>query len=111
MGTRFHTWRKGNFVGQDQFGNKYYRDRKDERRWVIYNGVTEPSMIPPGWHGWMHHRTDVLPDEAGYEAHAWQKEHVGNATGTSAAYRPKGSMASPGERPSVSGDYEPWSPV
>lgn len=111
MGTRFHTWRKGNFVGTDQFGNKYYRDRKDERRWVIYNGVTEPSMIPPGWHGWMHHRTDVLPDEAAYEAHDWQREHRGNATGTAAAYRPKGSMASPGERPEVSGDYEPWSPV
>ncbi|TMJ39431.1 MAG: NADH:ubiquinone oxidoreductase subunit NDUFA12, partial [Alphaproteobacteria bacterium] len=25
LGLRFYTWRKGEFVGQDEFGNLYYR--------------------------------------------------------------------------------------
>ena len=25
LNTQFYTWRKGNYVGADQFGNKYYR--------------------------------------------------------------------------------------
>ena len=64
IGTRFHTWRFGTRVGEDEFGNVYYQGgAKDSegrtRRWVIYNGYAEASAIPPGWHGWMHHRTDV----------------------------------------------------
>jgi NADH:ubiquinone oxidoreductase subunit len=51
LGTRFHTWRKGTKVGQDEFGNVYYEGGKDSegrtRRWVIYNGYAEASMIPP----------------------------------------------------------------
>ena len=62
LNTRFYTWRKGEYVGADEFGNKYYRAKSalpesiKERRWVIYNGYSEASTIPPGWHGWMHHR-------------------------------------------------------
>ena len=63
IGTRFHTWRFGTRVGQDEFGNVYYKGGKDSegrtRRWVIYSGYAEASAIPAGWHGWMHHRTDV----------------------------------------------------
>ncbi|HKN42706.1 MAG TPA: NADH-ubiquinone oxidoreductase subunit NDUFA12 family protein, partial [Propionibacteriaceae bacterium] len=59
LGTRLHTWRHGQEVGQDEFGNVYYEGGTDSegraRRSVIYNGVSEASMIPPGWHGWMHH--------------------------------------------------------
>ena len=51
LGTRFFTWRKGEFVGKDEFGNSYYRTRDNSRRWVIYNGVAEASTIPAGWHG------------------------------------------------------------
>lgn len=65
IGTRFHTWRHGQRVGEDEFGNVYYQGGTDSegrtRRWVIYNGPAEASAIPPGWHGWMHHRTDVSP--------------------------------------------------
>ena len=63
LGTRLHTWRYGKMVGQDEFGNTYYEGGTDSegrtRRWVIYNGLAEASRIPPGWHGWMHHRVDV----------------------------------------------------
>lgn len=110
LGTRFHTWRRGKLVGTDEAGNRYYRDRRNDRRWVIYNGVAEASAIPPGWHGWMHHTTDVPPTEDGYRPRGWEKPHQPNLTGTPRAYRPPGSILNPAERPKVTGDYEPWVP-
>ena len=110
IGTKFFTWRKGILVGEDQFGNKYYQEKKGKRRWVIFNGLSEASMIPPGWHGWMHHRIDVPPSEEEYVAKPWQKEHLGNQTGTPQAYHPPGSILTPNKRPKVTGDYEAWTP-
>ncbi len=118
LGTRFHTWRHGERVGADEFGNVYYRTKggaKDpalgfERRWVIYNGVAEPSTIPPGWWGWMHHRDDTPPTEQGYKPHSWMKPHRPNMTGTSLAYRPAGSTLAAGKRPAATGDYQAWTP-
>lgn len=109
VGTRFFTWRKGERVGEDEFGNVYYKERGGDRRWVIYNGVAEASAIPPGWHGWMHHRTDTPPTEDGYVPHPWQKPHHANPTGSAMAYRPGGAMAG-GGRPPVTGDYDAWTP-
>ena len=108
-GTRFHTWRFGTRVGEDEFGNIYY-EGKNGRRWVQYNGYAEASAIPPGWHGWMHYRTSVPPSRESYAQREWQKPHVPNATGTPLAYFPKGSLSNQGERPRVSDDYEAWKP-
>lgn len=114
IGTRFHTWRFGKKVGQDELGNTYYEGGATSwgmpRRWVIYNGYAEASAIPPGWHGWMHYRTDVPPSQENYAARDWQKPHQPNLTGTSKAYRPQGSLAVAGERPRVTGDYDAWTP-
>ncbi|HMB48966.1 MAG TPA: NADH:ubiquinone oxidoreductase subunit NDUFA12 [Afifellaceae bacterium] len=110
MGTRFYTWRRGELVGEDEAGNHYYRERSGERRWVIYNGVADASKIPPGWHGWMHYRTDVPPTDESYSPKEWQKPHQENLTGTSGAYLPKGSLVSGEQRPEVTGDYEAWTP-
>lgn len=115
LNTKFHTWRHGERVGEDELGNVYYKGGKDSegrtRRWVIYNGPAEASRIPPGWHGWMHHRTEIPPTAEPYVARAWQKPHKPNMTGSSAAYRPKGSILNPGtERPRVTGDYDAWTP-
>lgn len=114
LNTRFHTWRKGERVGEDEQGNIYYQGGTDSegrtRRWVIYKDYAEASAIPPGWHGWIHHRTDVSPAEEDYHPHDWQKPHEPNLTGSSSAYRPKGSMANAGARPTVSGDYDAWTP-
>lgn len=110
-GTRLHTALRGEYVGSDEAGNRYFRDKKGLRkRWVLYNGPAEASAIPPGWHGWMHYRTDVAPTEAGYKPHAWELPHVQNLTGTAGAYRPDGSLLNKGERPRVTGDYDAWSP-
>lgn len=118
MGTRFHTWRHGERVGEDEFGNVYFRTRGGaldpaigiERRWVVYKGYAEATAIPPGWYGWMHHRTDAPPPKAPYVAREWEKDHIPNRTGTSAAYRPSGSILSSGERPPATGDYKAWTP-
>ncbi|WP_439492421.1 NADH:ubiquinone oxidoreductase subunit NDUFA12 [Bosea sp. (in: a-proteobacteria)] len=118
IGTRFHTWRFGERVGEDEFGNVYYRTKggvKDgalgyQRRWVIYNGEAEASKVPPGWKGWLQHTVDVAPSEERYEPRDWQQPHQQNWTGTALAYRPKGSILGEGERPAATGDYEPWTP-
>lgn len=116
FGTMFFTWRKGERVGTDAAGNTYYRaksampDSIPERRWVIYNGYSEATAIPPGWHGWMHHRTDVLPDDEKYTAHEWQRAHQENLTGTAAAYRPPGSIVGGGKPKLVAPDYQAWQP-
>jgi len=111
FGTRFYTWRKGELVGDDAQGNKYYRSNDGtDRRWVVYNGLVEASRIPAEWHGWMHHTVDELPSEDGYQPREWELPHKPNMTGTPYAYRPEGSILSEGGRPRVSGDYEAWSP-
>lgn len=111
LGTRFWTWRKGVFVGEDEYGNRYYRERDGARRWIIYNGQAEASRIPASWHGWMHYRTDVPPTEESYKPREWEKPHQPNLTGTPGAYKPRGSILTPESRPQVTGDYEPWTPA
>jgi NADH:ubiquinone oxidoreductase subunit len=116
--TRFFTWRRGERVGSDEFGNVYYRTRGGaidpalglERRWVIYNGEADASMVPPGWHGWLHHRVPTPPSEETYSAREWELPHQGNPTGSAKAYRPQGSTLRSGQRVAATGDYEPWSP-
>jgi len=118
FGTQLWTWRFGECVGQDDSGNRYFRTRGGkidpalgfERRWVIYNGYAEASRVPPGWHGWLHHTVDQLPDEANYVPRPWQKPHRPNPTGTAGAYRPPGSTLSRGRRPRATGDYKSWTP-
>lgn len=118
-GTRLWTATRGEYVGTDEFGNKYYRSKPGEkpgpngrdRRMVVYaGGYADPTSIPPGWYGWMHYRTDVLPTETEYRPRDWQKPHVPNLTGTALAYRPDGSLLTRGARPRVSADYDAWSP-
>lgn len=113
---RFLTWRTGVLAGTDRFGNRYYRQRKArkgtrERRWVIYAGEPEASVVPPEWHGWLHYTSDQPLPEGGSAYHRpWVKEHEPNATGTVRAYRPPGHAAEGGRRARATGDYEAWSP-
>ncbi len=117
LNTLFYTWRKGQFVGSDSFGNKFYRaasampEAIPERRWVIYHGYSEASQVGPGWHGWLHHRVDVAPSDEAYLAHEWETPHHENFTGSSKAYRPPGSIASGGKPTQTTPDYQPWSPT
>lgn len=108
---------RGHFVGTDMSGNRYYtgKARKNythERRWVVYkNGIPEASQVPPEFHGWLHHQTNIFPEtnKASYRQ-PWQKPHTPNLTGTDLAYRPPGYDPQKGNRNRASGDYDAWMP-
>ena len=53
---------------------------------------------------------DVPPSKEDYKPREWEKAHRPNLTGSPLAYRPPGSLAVPGERPKVTGDYDAWTP-
>lgn len=110
LGTKLFTWRKGELVGEDGQGNRYYRERGGKRRWVIYDGDVEASRIPPEWHLWLHYTSDAPPSEKPLARKEWEKPHQPNLTGTVQAYFPPGSLAAGGERSPATGDYEPWTP-
>jgi NADH:ubiquinone oxidoreductase subunit len=118
LGTQLWTARHGELVGEDEFGNRYFRTRGGkidprlgfERRWVIYHGYAEASMIPPSWHGWIHHTVDIPPTLGMTEPHAWEKPHQPNLTGSPLAYRPAGSTLAANRRPKATGDYQAWKP-
>jgi NADH:ubiquinone oxidoreductase subunit len=118
FGTQVWTRLYGEFVGTDEFGNRYYRTRGGkidptlgfERRWVIYNGLAEASKVPPLWHGWLHQTVDVPPPLDKTKPHPWEKPHRPNLTGTPYAHRPSGSTLAQGRRPKATGDYKAWTP-
>lgn len=116
IGTSFTIWKRGVFVGEDEFGNRYYRSKRvdptlgKERRWVIYSNRAEPTLVPPGWHGWIHHRVDVPPTLESYAPREWQRPHLPNLTGTPEAYRPPGSILNPDPDRAVSEGYDAWTP-
>lgn len=111
LGTRLFTWRKGEFVGEDEVGNRYYQERGGKRRrWVIYNGEADGSRATATWHGWLHYRVDTPPNKEPYTARPWEAPYQPNLTGTPAAYRPPGSIVVPRPRDEATGDYDAWRP-
>ena len=117
IGARFTIAKTSKFVGEDDFGNKYYeavtnKDSYDgrRRRYVVYKGYAEASKIPPDWHGWMHYTFDEPPTKAPLLRRAWEKPHQPNLTGTIHAWRPKGAIGRGGQRASATGDYQAWTP-
>ena len=105
VGTFVYTLLKGKFVGKDDFGNKYYSDSKDKKRWVIYKDIVESSKIPPEWHLWIHYLSKNKPSES-INKFSWQKEHEENFTGTRKAYKPEGSLSSDSKKNMKK--YETW---
>ena len=101
FGTLIHTLIFGNIVGKDQFGNKYYQNKNDSKRWVIYNGPVDASAIPPEWHSWLHKIIKTTPDQIKFHDFNWQKEHKKNLTGTNKAYKPDHKKTLP---------YNKWQP-
>ena len=114
---RLYTSWRGKLVGTDAGGNRYYIQSRGigplgvPRRWVIYRNLAEASQVPPDWHGWLHYTVDTPPTQEEYQARPWQKPHRMNMTGTSQAYRPRGSILATGRRPKATGDYKPWRPT
>ena len=117
LGTHLFTRRRGELVGEDEQGNRYYKERgarswRTERRWVVYAGDAEPegSAVPPGWNAWLHRNREWPPSEKPLEVKRWEKPHQPNLTGTAAAYVPPGHESRGGKRAPATGDYEAWRP-
>ena len=62
LGTFLKTLFFGKLVGKDELGNKYYKNKKDER-WVIYANDIEATKITSDWFLWMHHTINEIPSE------------------------------------------------
>ena len=86
FGTFLKTLFFGKFVGEDSNGNKYYKNKNDER-WVVYKDAIEASKITSGWFLWIHHTVNEIPDNK-KKKYLWQKQHLENQTGTSNSYKP-----------------------
>lgn len=115
LGSWLYTKFFGVYVGQDQFGNKYYEGKKHSRtfgrkpRWVYYNGEPEPTKVSSKYFNWLHFQTDIFPESSKHK-YDWEIEHEINLTGTSKAYYPKGHILSGAKRDKAIGDYESWKP-
>lgn len=120
--TKLCTFFTGKKIGEDAFGNIYYISKKlsslknnsslkKEKRWVIFKDDIEASKIPPLWHAWLHHTSNIIPESKTLtQIYPWQKPFLPNLTGTPYAYRPKGHTLQGGKRAKATGDYEPWKP-
>jgi NADH:ubiquinone oxidoreductase subunit len=113
IGTRLFTMLRGQAVGTDATGNRYFQERRPragvrQRRWVLFNGPKDASVVPAEWHAWLHHTVDA--PLAASARRVWQKPHLPNLTGTALAYRPPGHDYKGGHRAPATGDYEAWSP-
>ena len=87
LGTFLYTLFNGKLIGKDEFGNKYYENKKG-KRWVIYNGEINASKITSDWFSWIHHITKASPIEKKLTRYQWQKPHSDNKTGTKDSYKP-----------------------
>ena len=115
-GTRWTIAKIAEFVGEDEFGNRYYEQRKG----VGIIGRPAPLCHLPGPRGCFQSTGGLArlaaphgryaPTKENYQPKPWQKPHEMNMTGTSQAYRPDGSILTPQSRPKATGDYSAWRP-
>lgn len=103
--TKFLIKKTSKKVGSDEFGNCYYQHKKNNKRFVIYNGIAESSKVPAKWHGWLHYTNDDVPSNDGTKKYSWQKIHIPNLTGTLNAHDPKKRESS-----QTSTNYQSWKP-
>jgi NADH:ubiquinone oxidoreductase subunit len=108
------TWVKGRFVGEDHFGNRYYRERflfmkptRRPKRWVVYKGEPEASKIPPEWFSWVHY---ISEEPLKAIPHSWQKVYTPNGTGTKNAYLPPFHHVRGGRPFEASKHFQSWDP-
>ena len=87
FGTRIKTILFGKFIGSDEYGNKYYENKKG-KRWIIYANEIDASKIPVEWYSWIHFMPNKIENIHKLDKHIWQKPHQPNLTGTDSAYYP-----------------------
>ena len=85
IGTFLKTLFFGKLVGVDEYGNKYYQSKNNER-WVVYADNIEATKITSDWYLWNHHTVDKIPSSKDIK-YSWQKKHQENQTGTNRSYK------------------------
>ena len=107
IGTRIWSYFNGVLVGTDDQGNKYYKNKKDTKRWVIYSSIIESTLVNPEWNNWLRYTSLSKPSE--FEKYEWQIDHLPNLTGTNSAYDPENSRNEM-KQVAKNDDYKKWSP-
>ena len=108
FGTRLWSYIYGHEVGRDEKNNRYFRNKTDTKRWVIYQGEIDSSMTNPEWNNWLRYTSKDIPKET--KKYFWQKNHIPNQTGTQIAYMPKSDQGSSITKKQKSLGYEKWKP-
>ncbi|KAJ8916617.1 hypothetical protein NQ315_000262 [Exocentrus adspersus] len=93
---RMDSLRPGQLVGTDKYGNKYYENPHyfyGRNRWVeyapYYGMDYDGSQVPAEWFGWLHYKTDLLPDkDPSRPKYKWMLDHTENLSGTPGQYMP-----------------------
>lgn len=121
IGTRIFTALKGELVGKDEHGNRYYREKGGrktsplkfgrERRWAVYPSGNDITTVPAEWYGWLHYWYAAPPTEQPPVRRPWEIDRKPNLTGSPAAYRPSGHLLGDGKPATTQPDYEPWKPA
>lgn len=91
-------------VAIDEFGNCYYKQGND--RWVVYNNMQDPSVLPPLHYLWLNHSIDQIDQ---YEKYDWERKKTPNFTGSENAYLPSNHILK-NPYANVKLNYIPWSP-
>ncbi|CUM67716.1 uncharacterized protein PRCAT00005421001 [Priceomyces carsonii] len=88
--------KRGWFVGEDDYGNKYYETNVPEEihlrtRWVEYaDWGIDISKVEPGWHYWLGYGINTPPNKLKGDLKAVRsypvKKHDMNMTGTPGAF-------------------------
>ena len=108
VGVRLWTYFSGKLVAKDEFDNRYYTNKNQSRRWVVYNGEVEASKVTPEWNNWLRFTSDDIPSEESTRF-KWQLRHTSNQTGTINAYSPKSSSFNR-KKSARDLDYDKWKP-
>ena len=103
VGTHIFTFMSGEYIGSDGWGNKYYKSKRGERRWVLYSKDCDASLIPPTWHGWLHKVVDEIPTSVDHPEYKLEPMYK-NETGSHNSNHPN-KMKEP-----IDNEYAAWEP-
>ncbi len=88
IGTFLQAHLRGELVGIDGNGRKYFRLRAQdwagrESRWVLYEGEPEAGRIPPTWRAWLQHQAPLPQGGAALVWRAASRQRRGRREGRS----------------------------